>query len=91
MCNPPPSCHEKRLLILLTSLFLGLGIFASQAAPLPFAAPVVVNTSDHADDLVIADFDGDGIADVAVLTVETGVVVRFGDGSGGYRAATASI
>lgn len=41
--------------------------------------------------MVMGDFDGDGIPDVAILDVNSGKVeVKFGDGSGGFRAGTAT-
>ena len=56
-----------------------------------FGAPLTVNTAPTADTMVMGDFDGDGVPDMAVLGANTGnVEVHFGDGAGGFRATVAN-
>ncbi len=62
--------------------------------PEPFATTIRVN------DMAMGDFDGDGFPDVAVMgdsydtngyPIGASMEVFFGDGSGGFRSATATI
>src|SRR5262249_22685458 len=50
-----------------------------------FADPVTIQTRSPARVVRMADFNGDGIADLAVLSAD-GVSVYIGDGEGGFSA-----
>jgi hypothetical protein len=52
---------------------LGSAPDAAAGAP-TFAAVVPVNTAPRADNMVMGDFDGDGVPDVAVYDANTGKV-----------------
>src|SRR3954466_501601 len=81
----------------LASLALPLALHAAAPTFDPFAT---VKCADRADHMVMGDFDGDGVPDVAVLNNQgafnTGMftghaTVFFGNGTGGFNATTASI
>ena len=52
-----------------------------------FSTPVIVGPGDNAEFLVVADFDGDGLPDVATSRSYSGnlVTVYLADGTGGFR------
>jgi uncharacterized repeat protein (TIGR01451 family) len=75
------------LAVAVTVLLLTKSAFASN--PPTFATqPEVFSSSVAASSLVMGDFDGDGVADLAVFGV-TNVEVLFGDGKGGFRSSAA--
>jgi uncharacterized repeat protein (TIGR01451 family) len=71
------------------------------ASNLPtFGPPDTVSTATPAVNMVMGDFDGDGIPDVAIMgasynssgiAIGGSVEVYFGDGSNGFRSASAPI
>jgi uncharacterized repeat protein (TIGR01451 family) len=73
----------------LAAVFFGPHLFAADAPT--FDAPQFVNTAHKADNMVMGDFDGDGVPDVATLDASNGKVdVHYGDGSGGFTDTVAT-
>jgi hypothetical protein len=59
------------------------------AAP-TFGSPALIANTPKVDTMIMGDFDGDGIPDVATLDKNSGSVeVHFGDGQGGFRSTVA--
>jgi len=83
---------------LFAAAFVPQTIFA--ADPPTFGKPQVYSTTTPAVNMVMGDFDGDGIPDVAVIGglsdtngnfIGGSVEVHFGDGTNGFRSPAATI
>ena len=68
------------------SVALGLVAATASAQTVSFASPRFLSTGAGADGVAIADFNGDGIPDLAVVNPAGSVSVYLGNGHGGFTA-----
>jgi hypothetical protein len=65
---------------------------AARAAGVTFAPAVSYPSGNAPESVAVGDFNGDGDPDLAVAAAASGgVIVRLGDGRGGFGAATESV
>ncbi|HEY3854471.1 MAG TPA: FG-GAP-like repeat-containing protein [Verrucomicrobiae bacterium] len=84
--------------LLATSLFVAALVQTASANAPSFASPSFFSTAGPAGSMVMGDFDGDGIPDVAVYGVvydasfhsSGSVEVLFGNGTGGFKTSSSS-
>jgi hypothetical protein len=68
------------------SVAFGLMTATASAQTVSFASPAFLSTGAAANGVAIADFNGDGIPDLAVVNPTGSVTVYLGNGDGGFTA-----
>ncbi len=79
---------RARLSVAAVAVSVALGLVAATASAqtVSFASPRFLSTGAGADGVAIADFNGDGIPDLAVVDPAGSVSVYLGNGHGGFTA-----
>lgn len=77
----------QRPSLILTSLGSGLSVYPNRNLPdVAFVNPITTTVATFTQ-TVIGDFNGDGLADAAIYSINNGLQVFLGDGSGSFAFA----